>query len=199
MRKLLLATRNQKKLLELRRLLQGLPLEVLGLEAFPTAPQVKETGQSFAENATLKATQVARHTGLWAVADDSGLEVDALDGAPGIYSARYAGPEATDQDNIQKLLRELEDVPPPRRTARFRAVLALANPKGQLVALFEGTVEGLITTSPKGQGGFGYDPVFQPLGHDRTFAQMSPQEKDALSHRARALKRLRTYLVRNLL
>ncbi len=144
-----------------------------------------ETGATFAENALLKARALAQATGLIAVADDSGLEVDALGGRPGVLSARYAGEGATDAQNVARLLEELRDVPPERRTARFRAVVALVAPDGR-EALCEGTVEGRITLQPRGEQGFGYDPVFEPLGLGRTFAEMTVEEKNRLSHRAQA-------------
>ena len=137
---------------------------------------------------------MAGYTGRYALADDSGLEVDALNGAPGVYSARYAGAEPDDKRNLAKLLEELKGVPPDKRTARFHAVIALAAPGGRIVGTFDGTVEGAIGEAPKGESGFGYDPVFYPRGHGRTFAQMAPGEKDSMSHRARALALLSGFL-----
>ncbi len=191
---IVLATRNKKKLVELERVLAGAHVELLGLDAFPGTPEVEETGATFEENAALKASQVARFTGHYALADDSGLEVDALGGSPGVFSARYSGPQANDQKNLEKLLLELKTVPEGKRTARFRAVMALAAPDGNVIRTFAGVVEGTIGFSPAGANGFGYDPVFYPLGRSRTFAQMAPEEKDALSHRGRALEKLKQYL-----
>lgn len=191
--RIVVATRNKKKLEELRRILSGLgKIDLLGLEAFPDAPEVEETGKTFEENAVMKAKTISRNVNAWVLADDSGLEVDALKGAPGVYSARYAGPEANDRKNMEKLLREMEGVPAERRTARFRAVIALATPCGDTLT-FSGKVEGSIGTEPEGKMGFGYDPVFYPEGHRRTFAQMSPREKDSMSHRARALEKVKSY------
>ena len=187
---LLIASTNPGKVAEFRRLLAGLPLEVIGLERLP-APD--ETGQTFAENALLKAQYYFSHTGLLALADDSGLEVDALGGAPGIYSARYAaryaGDDATDAERLAKLLDELKDVPDSQRTARFRCAIALvgvidAAPERRV---FEGVCEGLITRAPRGDNGFGYDPVFFDPQLQRTFAELRPEEKAARSHRGRAL------------
>jgi XTP/dITP diphosphohydrolase len=187
------ATRNKKKLEELRRILEGVErLELLGLDIFPDVPEVEETGATFEENAVLKAKGVAKHVRAWVLADDSGLEVEALGGRPGVYSARYAGPDATDEKNVQKLLKELEKVPTGERTARFRAVIALATPCGDTLT-FSGKVEGRIGEKPKGNKGFGYDPVFYPVGYDRTFAEMEAVEKDSMSHRSEALKKLKEY------
>ncbi len=193
-KKIVLATRNKKKLVELTRVLAGADVKLLGLDSFPETPEVEETGLTFEENAILKATQVARSTGHYALADDSGLEVDALGGEPGVRSARYSGPDANDRKNLEKLLLEMKSVPAGKRTARFRAVIALAAPDGRVINTFSGKVEGTIGFSPAGETGFGYDPVFYPLDHDRTFAQMAAREKDALSHRAKALEKLKTYL-----
>lgn len=186
------ATRNKKKLAELRRM--GIALR--GLDDFPACPEVEETGSTFAENAILKAQAVAHCTGRPALADDSGLEVYALGGAPGVYSARYAGPQATDSDNVRRLLDELEILPEGQRGARFVCVLALAYPDGAVVT-FEGTVEGRVGRKPVGFNGFGYDPVFYPEGTDKTFAQLPPEEKDSMSHRGRALAKFAEYIAEN--
>ncbi|MDA8157386.1 MAG: XTP/dITP diphosphatase [Actinomycetota bacterium] len=191
---IVVATRNRKKLNELNRMLGGLGVTLLGLDSFPEFPEVEETGSTFEENAKLKAGQAALFSGRYALADDSGLEVDALGGAPGVYSARYAGPEANDKKNLQLLLQELAVVPEGRRGARFRAVLVLADASGRPAAVFDGKVEGRIGFEPRGDNGFGYDPVFFPEGHDRTFAQMAASEKDSMSHRGRALEKLKEYL-----
>jgi XTP/dITP diphosphohydrolase len=190
---LVVATRNRKKIEEIRRILEGLDVALLTLEDFPGCPEVEETERSFEGNAKKKACEVAAHTGRAAIADDSGLEVNALGGAPGVMSARYAGEGAADRENLEKLLREMEPVKESERRGRFVCVIALALPEGTVEA-FHGTVEGSIGREPRGESGFGYDPVFRPEGHERTFAEMSADEKDALSHRGRALGKLREYL-----
>ncbi|HHI96446.1 MAG TPA: XTP/dITP diphosphatase [Thermodesulfatator atlanticus] len=187
---LVLATRNPGKLRELKALLQDLDLEVKGLEEFPEAPEVIETGQTFFENAFQKAREIALATGHLAMADDSGLEVDALGGAPGVFSARYAGPKASDEENIKKLLKELEGVPLERRTARFRCVIVVYHPSGHWFKA-EGTWEGLITLEPRGEGGFGYDPVFLIPDLGKTAAEIPPELKNQLSHRAKALAEMK--------
>jgi XTP/dITP diphosphohydrolase len=194
MRHLLLATRNAHKTREFTEIL-GPEFLVSDLSAEPEAPLVEETGSTFAENAILKAVAISKWSGRLIVADDSGLEVDALDGAPGVYSARYAGPSATDKENIVRLLSELRlgETQAPI-TARFRCLLALAE-RGRLLNTFEGVVEGTIVDSPRGECGFGYDPVFQPLGSARTFGELSANEKNRISHRAQAIRGLRTALV----
>lgn len=191
---IVVATRNKKKLEELNRMLGGLGIKILGLGSFPECAEVEETGSTFEENARLKAVHAALFTGRYALADDSGLEVDALHGAPGVYSARYAGPQANDKSNLEKLLKELGETPEDKRGARFRAVLVLADAAGRVAAVFDGKVEGSIGFKPAGENGFGYDPVFYPAGHVRTFAQMSAAEKDSMSHRGRALEELKKYL-----
>jgi XTP/dITP diphosphohydrolase len=191
--KIVLATRNKKKLEELKRLLEGLPIELFSLMDFPGLPEVIEDGLTFEENAVKKAQFVAKATGLLAIADDSGLVVDSLGGAPGVYSARYAGEPSDDKRNIEKLLKELSGVPVSSRQAYFICVIALAFPDGK-VRTFTGRVDGIITKEPRGEKGFGYDPVFQPEGLDRTFAELSPEEKDAMSHRMKAISQLKEYL-----
>ena len=184
--RIVLATANPGKIRELRSLLppnvEVVSAPALGIRLPP------ETGETFVENALLKARVAAQESGLIALADDSGLEVDALGGRPGVHSARYAGEHADDAQNIARLLRELRDVPRSQRTARFRAVVAIVAPDGR-EAIFEGTIEGYIAEKPRGRGGFGYDPVFIPCGYDRTFAEMTLEEKNRLSHRAQALQR----------
>ena len=159
----------------------------MNLGDFPDCPEVVEDGDTFTANAQKKAVEVARFTGCHALADDSGLVVDALQGEPGIYSARYAGEQATDKDNLDKVLQNLDGITDSQRTARFQCVIALATPAGDVTS-FAGTVEGKINLEPRGDNGFGYDPVFIPRGFDRTFAQMDPGQKDRLSHRGRALQ-----------
>jgi XTP/dITP diphosphohydrolase len=188
--RLVLASANPDKSAEIAAILTG---AVPGLEIVPrpaAVPDVEETGTTLVENARLKATAIAAATGEAAVADDTGLLVDALGGAPGVWSARFAGPGATYADNVAKLLRELDGVPPARRTARFETVALVRWPDGAEVAV-TGAVDGVITTRPRGDAGFGYDPVFVPAGGDgRTFAELRPEEKHALSHRGRAFRAL---------
>lgn len=188
-RRIVLATGNPGKIREVRRILGDLearmvPRSELGL------PEPVETGVTFTDNALLKARVAAEASGLAALAEDSGLEVDALDGAPGVRSARFAGEDADDQDNNARLLAALEDVPDPRRTARFVAVVVLVTPAGHHWAE-RGVLEGRIVREPRGSGGFGYDPLFVPTGHRRTNAELTGEEKDAISHRARALRAIR--------
>lgn len=190
---IVLATRNENKVRELAAMLAGLPIRLESIGSYPDAPDVEETGATFAENAVLKAKAAAQHTGLWAMADDSGLEVDALDGQPGVYSARFAGPGATDADNNEKLLKLMADVPDDRRTARFRCAIALAAPDGRIF-VDEGTCEGRIARTPRGEGGFGYDPLFVVPELGRTFAELPAAEKDRISHRGRALTAVRRRL-----
>lgn len=193
MRQLVLATRNAHKTREFSEIL-GSEFVVRDLSGESEMPVLEETGSTFAENAILKAVATSNQIAELVVADDSGLEVDALDGAPGIYSARYAGAAASDQDNIALLLSELmQKRAMPPITARFRCVLALAR-TGQLLAKFDGVVEGTIVESPRGNLGFGYDPIFQPIGSTKTFAELTPDEKNGISHRARAIRQLGTTL-----
>jgi XTP/dITP diphosphohydrolase len=186
------ATRNAHKTREIQRIL-GADFAVSDLCAYPETPETVESGKTFEENAVLKATAAARQLPGLVVADDSGLEVDALGGAPGIYSARYAGQNATDRQNIDKLLAELARIERAKRSGRFRCVIALAR-EGKLLGTFEGVVEGVVVDSPRGTSGFGYDPLFMPNGFGKTFGQLSPTEKDRVSHRARALEKLRVRL-----
>lgn len=194
MSRLVLATRNRKKLAELDRILReaGTAVELLTLDDVHV-PDVVESGATFAENAVLKATATAAGTGLPAVADDSGLTVDALNGMPGVLSARWSGKNATDQSNLRLVLEQTADVPDERRGAAFVCVAALATPAGD-VHTVEGRVQGRLLRAPQGSGGFGYDPIFVPEGQDRTTAQMSPERKDALSHRGQAFRGIATLL-----
>jgi XTP/dITP diphosphohydrolase len=187
---LVLATRNPGKVREIRDLLSGLPLAVTHLGELADPPDLAEPHDAFADNAREKALAVARATGHLALADDSGLMVDALGGAPGVRSSRFAGEAATDADRVARLLREMEGVPDLRRTARFVCALVLAGPQGQ-VGCWEGRAEGRILTRPRGSGGFGYDPVFYYPPARMTFAEMTPDRKNRVSHRARALQRFR--------
>jgi XTP/dITP diphosphohydrolase len=196
-RTLVIASRNRGKIREIRSLLRDEPVDLLSLEDVPDAPVVEEDGATFAENAIKKATAIADASGQWAIADDSGLEVDALGGRPGIRSARYSGPGATDERNIARLLRELDALPPSKRGAQFHAAVALAAP-GRLIGVVEGTVRGRITAEPKGRRGFGYDPVFLIPSLRKTAAQLPQAEKNRISHRGRALRKLRTLIHRTL-
>jgi XTP/dITP diphosphohydrolase len=189
---LLLASANQGKLRELRTILAGLPVELVGLTeaGLGDPPEVEETGDTFLENALLKARAYAGWSGLAAVADDSGLEVDALGGAPGVRSARYAGRGASDQANLDKLLHAMAGVPPERRAARFRCAAALVDPEvGEWHA--EAAWEGRLLDAPRGADGFGYDPVFLPAGWELTSAEVDQATKDAASHRGQAFRALR--------
>ena len=189
---LLLASANRGKLRELRTILAGLPVELVGLAeaGLGDQPEVEETGDSFLENALLKARAYAGWSGLAAVADDSGLEVDALGGAPGVRSARYAGQGASDQANLDKLLAALAGVPPERRGARFRCAAALVDPDGGEWHA-EASWEGRLLDTPRGANGFGYDPVFLPDGWELTSAEVDQATKDAASHRGQAFRALR--------
>lgn len=190
--KLVLASANPDKAREIAALLSG-----SGFDIVPRpegVPEVEETGTTLEDNARLKAVALVEATGEAAVADDTGLEVEALDGAPGVYSARFSGEGATYADNVAKLLRELDGVPEERRRARFRTVALARFPDGREV-LAEGVVDGVITAAPRGEGGFGYDPVFRPVeGDGRTYAELSLEEKNALSHRGRAFRALASRL-----
>jgi XTP/dITP diphosphohydrolase len=187
-----LATRNPHKVRELSRILEDAgvgDLRIVGLDFFPEVPDVPETGTTFAENAALKARAVAAATGLPAVADDSGLCVDVLGGSPGVFSARWCGRHGDDETNLDLLLAQLADVPDGHRAAHFACAAVLALPTGD-VEVVEGRVHGVLIRERRGTNGFGYDPVFLPDGHDRTTAEMSAEEKDAISHRGRAFRAL---------
>ena len=186
---LLVSTRNLHKLAEIRVIL-GTRFDVAGLEALASMPEVEETGSTFEENAELKALAASEQYDGWVIADDSGLEVRALGNAPGIHSARYAGLSASDARNNELLLRNLGSSKD--RSARFRCVIVLAR-RGRKVGAFSGEVQGTIACEPQGANGFGYDPLFVPAGFDRTFAELSCEEKNRLSHRARALEQLRNW------
>ncbi|MCC9308573.1 RdgB/HAM1 family non-canonical purine NTP pyrophosphatase [Kitasatospora sp. RB6PN24] len=190
-RRLILATRNQHKVTELRAILgaAGLNVELVGADAYPEVPDVAETGVTFAENALLKAHALARATGLPAVADDSGLCVDVLNGAPGIFSARWSGRHGDDRANLELLLAQLSDIAPEHRAAHFACAAALALPDGT-ERVVEGRLLGTLRTAPAGSNGFGYDPILQPLGETRTCAELTPDEKNAISHRGKAFRAL---------
>ena len=192
---IVLATRNKKKIEEIRRITADLPITILSLDDFPDCPETVEDRDTFEGNAVKKAVEVAQCTGRIALADDSGLEVTALGGAPGVYSARYAS-EATsgnDPKNYEKLLKDLSNIPTEERAAQFVCCLVLAYPDGRTKTFF-GYARGRIAYEARGKKGFGYDPVFLPEGLDRTFAEMTADEKDALSHRAKAIDNLAEFL-----
>jgi XTP/dITP diphosphohydrolase len=190
--KLLIATGNAGKRREIENLLDLPELRLCSLEEFPNIREAEETAETFAGNATLKALYYAQHTGLPCLADDSGLEVFALGGAPGVRSARYAGVGATDADRIAKLLHELDGSA--ERLARFVCVMAIAEVSMEEVKLFTGECRGRIALEPRGSNGFGYDPIFIPDGYEQTFAELSPHIKNHISHRARALSAVRLFL-----
>lgn len=192
MKALVVGTHNEHKLREIRDILLRLPVLLRPLPG--TIPAVVEDAPTLTENAILKAVEYARATGEFCLAEDTGLEVDALGGAPGVFTARYAGPEADAAQNRRKLLAALAGTPAARRTARFRCVAALARPSGDLIATAEGVLEGRITDAERGEGGFGYDPIFSVIDGalgERTLAELRDDEKHALSHRARALAAIR--------
>ncbi len=193
-KKLVIGTRNQDKLREIRAILRDTDIQVLSVHDFEGVPEVEETGITLEENALLKAQAVHRATGYPALADDTGLEVDALGGMPGVYSSRYAGENATYADNVRKLLRALQDTPEKERTARFRCVAAFVDGNYQVTT--EGICEGVILREPRGAGGFGYDPVFYVPRIGKTFAEMPAQLKNEISHRAMALRKMKEVLLR---
>ncbi len=189
--RVVLATQNAHKLVEMRRILDeaGLEIELVGTDQFPDLADVAETGSTFAANALLKARSVCAETGLPAIADDSGLGVDALNGMPGIFSARWSGSHGNDLANLNLLLGQLSDVPDARRGAAFHCAAAVVLPDGT-ERVVEGTVDGTLIREPRGSNGFGYDPIFVPVGVSRTTGEMSADEKDAISHRGRAMRAL---------
>jgi len=193
LREIVIATRNRKKLLELKRLLRGIKLRVLSLDGFPSLPKVKEDGATFRANAKKKAIEISSRIGKLVIADDSGLEVWALDNKPGIHSARYAGPSQDDTRNIAKLLRSLKGLTGTKRRAQFRCVICVSKGK-KVIRIIEGKVKGTIAAAPAGDNGFGYDPVFIPEGFKKTFAQLSPKTKDNISHRAIALRKAKVVI-----
>ena len=193
--KILLATRNKAKVKEYSKLLHGIPYEIVSLEDVGIAQDVEESSKTFDENATIKARTYAKLSGLLAIADDSGLEVDALDGAPGVRSARYAGEGATDKERIDYLLDKMKDVLSKQRTAHFRCVIAVATPDGE-VKLCEGKCDGVMIFEPKGKNGFGYDPIFYLPDRQLTMAELSMEEKNKISHRGKAAAKARRLLQR---
>ncbi len=196
MKKLVLATRNPHKVAELRTLLHDTGVEILTLDNFPNHPALVEDGETFQDNALQKARLVFQSTRLPALADDSGLEVFYLNGRPGVRSARYAGENATDEQNNEKLLAEMRGVAPRRRRAQFRAVLALVGPGYEELA--EGICLGKLAEAPRGTNGFGYDPIFIPDGFTKTYAELTAEEKNTISHRARAAEKMRELIRKRL-
>lgn len=202
MKKIVLATRNLGKIAEFERMLRAanLDVHVLGLKDFPDMPDVEETGSTFGENALLKAEEIAAYTGLPALADDSGLCVDSLGGAPGIYSARWAGNHGDDKANLEKVLREVGELDDPSLDARFRCAVALVIPEtypvGGISVTREGEVVGKLVLEPRGTNGFGYDPIFQPEGFTQTTAELPAEIKDRISHRGKALAAILPELIR---
>lgn len=195
MKKIVLASNNRGKVREFNEILSGHDIEVVPQADFDV-PEIEETGLTFVENAILKARNAAQHTGLPAIADDSGIEVDALHGAPGIYSARFAGPGSSDQDNLDKLLNELRDVPDSLRSARFQCLMVyMRHADDPTPIICQGTWEGRILHAPRGNNGFGYDPVFYVPQHDCSAAELTPDVKNSLSHRGQALSKMMTQFI----
>src|SRR5437868_8602498 len=196
MTQLLVATSNPGKVAELATLLKDLPCQVIGLSDLPQPlPIAAETGATFSENALMKAEEYHARTGLLSLADDSGLEVDALGGAPGVYSARYAGEEASAADRIERLLAALSQTGDADRRARFVCVIAISDPQGVIANLSTGICEGTIADAPRGTNGFGYDPIFVPDGYEQSFGELPTEIKEVISHRARALKVTSSFLL----
>lgn len=195
-RQLVVASRNQKKIGEIADLLRPYGIAVVGIGQFPDVPEVVEDGETFAANAAKKASETARRIGQWVLGEDSGLEVAALEGAPGIYSARFSGPKATDESNNAKLIELLQGVPDERRDARYVCHVSVSDPQGEIRLDVEATCRGRMTTDARGTNGFGYDPYFLIPEYHRTFGELSPAVKRRLSHRGRAFERLLPRLVR---
>lgn len=189
MQEIIVATKNQGKVNELKAIFAAKGVEVKSLLDYPSIPDIEETGETFAENAKIKAVEMARYFQKSVIADDSGLIVDALDGAPGVYSARYAGLEKSDEKNNEKLLRELQNVPESKRSARFHCAICIAFPDGRDY-IFEGSCEGIIAQEPRGNNGFGYDPLFYIPHLKKTMAEITQEEKNQISHRAKAIQKL---------
>lgn len=193
MKDLLIATTNPGKIKEIKEILKDIPYQLKSLEDLGVDIDMEETGKTFVENAILKAKTVGEKTGFLTLAEDSGLEVDSLDGRPGVYSARYT--EGSDSDRINKLLKELAGVPKEKRTARFKAVIALYNPTSKKTYTFDGISEGYITEKPRGENGFGYDPIFFNFDLGKTNGEVTEEEKNKVSHRARALEKCKAVLL----
>jgi XTP/dITP diphosphohydrolase len=190
---IVVATNNRHKFEEISAILKGVPVRLITLSDYPDAPELKEEGETYADNAVHKARTIARFTGKWALGDDTGLEVDALNGQPGLFSARFAGEGVTFADNRRKLLRLMESVPTEKRTATFRTVLALVSPSG-VTHVAEGVLRGRIADRERGTAGFGYDAVFDLPELGKTYAELSSEEKNRISHRARAVQKIREHL-----
>ena len=192
-REVVIATHNEGKLREIKDILAPWGFKILSLKDFPGIPEIIEDGSTFAENAAKKAREVARQTGRLAIADDSGLVVDALQGKPGVFSSRYGGEKATDEQKFQKLLAEMSEIPEGKRQARFVCAMAVALPRGRMEVV-EGECRGQVTSAPRGKCGFGYDPIFFVPQFGKTMAELEPEEKNRISHRGRALERLKVIL-----
>jgi XTP/dITP diphosphohydrolase len=191
---ILLATNNQGKIIEIKKLLKDLPIQIRSLREFPEIEDVEEIGTTFTENAVLKAKTYSLKTNLWALADDSGLEVDVLGLAPGVFSARYAGKDANNEEKINKVLNEIEKIDKNQRTARFICVMALTDEKGNVKMISEGICEGNLADKPIGMNGFGYDPIFIPANFQQTFGELSDEIKQSISHRSKAIKKIIDFL-----
>lgn len=198
MEKLVIATHNQGKLKEIKALLKDLNFQVVSLTDFPDILEIAENGNTFRENALIKAKEACEKTGFWTMADDSGLEVDALNGAPGVYSARFAGEPKSDKRNNNKLIEALKEVPREQRSARFKCVIAICSPSGGEY-FAEGLCEGTILNEPRGSGGFGYDPLFYLPQYQKTFSELELEEKNIVSHRGKALLKAKKLLSKVLL
>jgi XTP/dITP diphosphohydrolase len=191
--RIIIASRNKRKVREIRQILSGLPIEFLTLDDLNELPEIVEDGFSYKENAIKKAQITAKFTHMWALADDSGIEVSALGNRPGIFSSRYAGPNAKDKENNIKLLGELKDVPLSKRAARYKAVVVLASPDSKTFVV-EGSCKGFITEAPKGRSGFGYDPIFFVPRYAKTMAELGMKIKNKISHRAKAIRKIKPIL-----
>ena len=194
MPEILIATKNSNKTKELKELLSNSNVLLRDLNEIPNISEVLETGKTFTENAVLKAQSYALQMKMWSLADDSGLEVEALNGAPGVFSARYAGESATDEERIDKLLREIDETFDDQRRARFICAIAVSDAQGEIKFIAEGICNGIIAVKPSGTNGFGYDPVFIPDGFTQTFGELSGEIKQKISHRARAIAKIIRYL-----
>ncbi|MCK5306004.1 MAG: RdgB/HAM1 family non-canonical purine NTP pyrophosphatase [Candidatus Omnitrophica bacterium] len=197
MREILIATRNKNKFIEIKKMLEPLGLKLKSLNDFKNIPEIEEDGETFVENARKKAIEASLGAGLISLADDSGLEVEALGGRPGVYSARFSGPEANDEKNIEKLIGLLKNTPENKLKACFRCLAVLAD-KNKIIAETEGVCRGRIILSPRGSHGFGYDPVFIPDGYDKTFAELGSEIKDKISHRAKAFGEMSEVIFKSL-
>jgi XTP/dITP diphosphohydrolase len=191
---LVIATRNKKKRQEIEEILKDCDIDILSLEDYPEFPDIKEEGTTFEDNAVKKSRVVAKLANKWALADDSGLEVEALGGRPGVHSARFAGKEQNDEANIRKLLKLMDGIPKEKRKARFSCFIAISKPTGEVVKIVKGSCEGWIGLKPRGRHGFGYDPVFIASGQSKTFAELKPELKNQISHRAKALKKVKEFI-----